>query len=722
MFGKRLWPYFMTHALPALFLVGVVAFAASASAAEEGLGDGAVYRTGAVGSGYSVLLVGDSLSIGLGKQLERIFSDVPDVHFARLGKVSSGLARPDFFDWEDRLDKMAAAQRPDVVAVMIGANDNKTLTDGDGRPVYFDSPEWDALYTEKAARLFAICRKYNPDVRLFWIGAPVMKDAVLAGDVRRINAVLADLCAGEKNCSFIDTGTVLADENGRFTMYARAESGDLAPIRVEDGVHVTAAGARIMAEHCLAELAPALGKDGDASFVEPVGLRPVAGGAALAAAPGAGPAPDASGPAQERYTVGKGESLWRIARRRGLDMDRLLAANPGISPDKVAAGRVIILPAPHIRIAGRRGAADIGRAAADAKAAAESMQPATYKVRKGDSFWSIAKRFGVGDDRIAAANRNLDPNSLRPGMVIHVPAPKAGPAPAMAETDPAPAGKRPASDNAEAKTAPATYTVAAGENYWTIAKRLGLQPDALRRANPGVPPKKLRPGQALVLPKKDAAGAEAAESGKADTGPAASYVVAKGDTFWNVAKRFNISVTALKKANAGVNPKRLRPGRVLSIPKRDAASLNGRKTKAGGNTTSENTVINLNQYRIRPGDTFWELSRRFGVDLARLLRANSDADPRNLGIGRCVVVPGASTADGRPAGPGPHIRAVGVPVAPGDTMWDLAGEYGVDVETLLRANSDVDPLRLPVGHILSIPAKPAVADLEPGLRFQSNTF
>ena len=45
-----------------------------------------------------ILLVGDSLSIGLGQQMETAFAGKPSVRFAHLGKVSSGLANPAFCD------------------------------------------------------------------------------------------------------------------------------------------------------------------------------------------------------------------------------------------------------------------------------------------------------------------------------------------------------------------------------------------------------------------------------------------------------------------------------------------------------------------------------------------------------------------------------------------------------------------------------------------------
>ena len=52
-------------------------------------------------------------------------------------------------------------------------------------------------------------------------------------------------------------------------------------------------------------------------------------------------------------------------------------------------------------------------------------------------------------------------------------------------------------------------------------------------------------------------------------------------------------------------------------------------------------------------------------------------------------------------------------VLPTDTLWDIAVAHGISVETLLAANTQVDPKRLLAGQTLFVPAQPAVVPRKP---------
>lgn len=200
-----------------------------------------------------VLLVGDSLSIGLANQLQSAYKGQNALRFVHLGRVSSGLTRPELIDWPKTLATLSGREKPDAVVIMIGANDDKSLPGPDGGSIPFESAAWDKAYSRAVAEFLDIARSGNPDATLYWIGAPVMSDPALAAAMRRINAIIATTCA-RKNARFIDAATLFTDKRGGFARYAVDEDGDIRSIRYPDGVHLTVSGAKMLAGYVLKSL------------------------------------------------------------------------------------------------------------------------------------------------------------------------------------------------------------------------------------------------------------------------------------------------------------------------------------------------------------------------------------------------------------------------------------------------------------------------------------
>lgn len=212
-------------------------------------------RPAAMEPGRRVLVAGDSLSIFLAQALRPLLSGRPGTSFTAEGKVSSGLARPDFFDWEKTMRRLSTTVRPDTVIIMIAANDNKTMTRPDGSRVAFGRPGWKAEYARRVRRLVELSRLGNPRARVTWVGSPVMANPRLNADVAAINAVIRRQIASLPGCRFVDVSRTLADAAGRYTPTRPTPRGPRTT-RTRDGVHVTPYGARLLADACLAAMSP----------------------------------------------------------------------------------------------------------------------------------------------------------------------------------------------------------------------------------------------------------------------------------------------------------------------------------------------------------------------------------------------------------------------------------------------------------------------------------
>lgn len=207
--------------------------------------------------GTRILVMGDSMIAGgFGLYLARSLGEL-DYDVTRRGKSSTGLARPDFFDWRAEAKDLVADTPFDATVVMFGGNDAQGLYMGDegGKDAWIRWPEpgWTKEY---AARVAALAETLAPDgQQLFWMGMPPMRAEKLNGRMRTVNTIFRAEMAIRRASTFVDISTVLGDESGgyRERMTIAAEDGEgpgrTVQVRAGDGVHLTVAGSRVLAAH-----------------------------------------------------------------------------------------------------------------------------------------------------------------------------------------------------------------------------------------------------------------------------------------------------------------------------------------------------------------------------------------------------------------------------------------------------------------------------------------
>jgi LysM repeat protein len=190
-------------------------------------------------------------------------------------------------------------------------------------------------------------------------------------------------------------------------------------------------------------------------------------------------------------------------------------------------------------------------------AALAHAQSTIHVVKKGETLYSIARRYGVSLEAICAANGIADPSRIYVGQQLVIPMPGS-----------------PAEPTPGAPSTPAvgTHVVQRGENLYRIALRYGTTVTALAQANGITNPTQIYVGQKLVIPGGSTADVPPATptpqptAAPAPTPTTSTHTVQRGETLSAIARRYGVSVQALVWTNNIANPSLIMPGQVLVIP------------------------------------------------------------------------------------------------------------------------------------------------------------
>jgi membrane-bound lytic murein transglycosylase D len=275
-----------------------------------------------------------------------------------------------------------------------------------------------------------------------------------------------------------------------------------------------------------------------------------------------------------------------LAGESGIPLDDLRDLNPAVRRDLTPARSSTLLRLPP----------GTSEAAASVLASTPRDQWAPrmiHTVRSGDSLYAIARRYGSSVSAIRQANA-LHGSLIRPGQNLIVP-------------------RFGTQTSTATQSHPRTvdggiYMVQRNDTLWDIARGFSVSVDSLCAANGLSRNDIIKPGQRLNIP----TGASASytptrQAPVLDSGTI--HVVRTGDTLYDIALHYKVSVNALKQIN-GLRSSRIYPGKELRIPSPSPRSAASRVSSEPGT------------YQVQKGDTLYDIARRFGVSVSELRRVN----------------------------------------------------------------------------------------------------
>ncbi|MGZ4383730.1 MAG: SGNH/GDSL hydrolase family protein [Gaiellaceae bacterium] len=201
---------------------------------------------------------GDSLIDVPGQSLERAAASDPAIDVVALeSQVSTGLGRPDVYNWYDRIRQVIPELRPRAVVLGFGMNDDHDYMSGlpAGHSIGpIGSRSWIAEYRRRVAgvtRLFA-----GSGVYVVWVGLPITRGEGRNSAYRVINPIIEQVAASfPKGATYIDTWTMFSTPKGRYADYLGDVHGKLTKMRAEDGVHYLPPAGDLVARAVLQHLA-----------------------------------------------------------------------------------------------------------------------------------------------------------------------------------------------------------------------------------------------------------------------------------------------------------------------------------------------------------------------------------------------------------------------------------------------------------------------------------
>ncbi len=198
----------------------------------------------------------------------------------------------------------------------------------------------------------------------------------------------------------------------------------------------------------------------------------------------------------------------------------------------------------------------------------DKKQSVHYSVKSGDTLWSLSQKYNTTVSAIKRAN-NLVADTLNVNQQLIIPK--------------------------------AFHTVVKGEYLSLIAKKYSTTVSAIREANK-LTGDLILVDQELVIP--------------VIMDSTNYYTVLSGDTLWSIAKKFGITVTALKTAN-NLNNDVINPGQKLVIPGED---------------------VDTTVYYVKTGDSLYSIAQKYNMTAERLKQANN-LTTNTINVGQKLIIP-----------------------------------------------------------------------------------
>lgn len=189
-----------------------------------------------------------------------------------------------------------------------------------------------------------------------------------------------------------------------------------------------------------------------------------------------------------------------------------------------------------------------------------------------------------------------------------------------------------------------THKVLSGESWWSIGQRYGINYNTLAQANGRSASGHIYVGEVLTIPGKTSTPTPTPKPNPGN--PVARHTVARGESWWSIGQKYQINYITLATFNGKKVTDTIFVGQVLNIPVPGATNPTPLPTTAPKPTTTPKPTpppTTDGTHRVVTGESWWSISIKYGVNMNTLAKANGRTTAQFIFTGETLLIPGQAS-------------------------------------------------------------------------------
>lgn len=250
-----------------------------------------------------------------------------------------------------------------------------------------------------------------------------------------------------------------------------------------------------------------------------------------------------------------------------------------------------------------------------------------------------------------------------------------------------------------AVSAQKTHKVEAKENPTVIAKKYSITAEELLKQNPKFKDGKLNIGDVLVIPQKGKTKTnqpKTPEKSVVKSVKLGKIYLQPKQTIYGITKQYKITEEELRKLNPNLE---MKIGEEIILPEENIRKYGGTTAQKPAETPVKREEIKENKdsdfYIIQPKDTFYGITRKFGISQKELFALNPDLEEKGLQPNEKIRVKGNAQSVVNQPKKEVKTRTHSVEefvthkVQKGDTAFGIISKYNISYDQLMELNDNL---------------------------------